>query len=118
MSSPQAALPFDTPISIVEAAFLRWIDTDDGKTVEADCTRRAHALRARGFKRVGIALIWEAARYDQFLRVGPDAEGWKLNNSYRSFMARRIMAEHPELVGFFEVRELRGRAWRKRRHDA
>lgn len=33
--------------------------------------------------------------------------GWKINNSHGSFYARKIMAEYPQLQGYFEVRERR-----------
>lgn len=118
MISPQAALPFDTPISIVERAFLRWIDTDDGRTVEADVTDRALRMRRRGWKHYSMDALWHAARFDRSLEVGPDADGYKLNDHHTAHMARRLMERNPELVGFFEVRELRGRAWRRQRHDA
>lgn len=109
----QTDLPFDAPVSLVEKAFAAWIETPDGKTVEADVTERALRLRRAGWKHFSMDAIWHAARFDRSLQVGPDGDGYKLNDHHTSQMARRLMERNPELVGFFEVRELRGRAWRR-----
>jgi hypothetical protein len=76
--------------------------------VEAEVIRRARALLARGVRRYGIAGIWEAIRYDNALALDGEAGAWKVNNSYRSLLARRLMAAHPELAGLFRTRDLRG----------
>jgi len=50
-------------------------------------------------------MLFGVVRYDHALRTDVDpAEPFKLNNNYRAFYARKIMAEVPELAGFFEVR--------------
>lgn len=106
----QAVLPGE---SRVERAFADWIGSEDGQTVEAEVVRHALLLRAAGEKRFGMAAIWEVIRYDRAVRldratVSPDA--WRLNNDFRSLMARRVMQRVPSLAGFFETRGLRGRA--------
>ncbi len=101
----QAALPGE---SRVERAFREWIETEDGEIVEAEIVRRARALRAAGRRHYGIAGIWEAVRYDQTIALQGEAGAWRLNNSFRSLLARRVMARVPELEGFFETRDLRG----------
>jgi len=63
-------------------------------------------LRRRGFQRYGIKSLWERARW-HFQVERELGEEWKLNNNYHSRYARKIMAEHPELSGFFEVREIK-----------
>lgn len=111
--NPQTALPFDAPVSLVERAFLAWIETPDGKTVEADVTERALRLRRSGWKHFSMDAIWHAARFDRSLKVGPDGDGYRLNDRHTSQMARRLMERNPELAGLFELRKLRGRAWRR-----
>lgn len=94
------------PQPSLQDRFEAWLATDDGQAVYEHIRDRALRLYARGWRHFGIAALWEAARYDRALVVGPDAEGWKVNNSYRSRMARRLMADHPELDGFFETRRV------------
>lgn len=68
--------------------------------------RLALDLYHRGYHRWGAGAIFEILRYQSAISGKPD-EAWKLNNNYRSRYARLLMAEHPELAGFFETRELR-----------
>lgn len=90
------------------ARYADWRASEQGAATVRSATERALSLRRRGFERFGIAAIFEAMRYDAALRLGPDSEGFKLNNSFRSLVAREIMATVPELVDFFETRELHG----------
>lgn len=69
---------------------------------------RARLLLARGRKRYGIAALIEAIRYDWSIRLDGEPGGPRLNNSHRSLLARKVMAENADLEGFFETRELRG----------
>lgn len=69
--------------------------------------RLALDLHRRGYRRWGAGAIFEIMRYQSAVSgAGPD-EVWKLNNNYRSRYARLLMAEHPEMAGFLETRELR-----------
>jgi hypothetical protein len=90
----------------LQERFEEWMATTDGQVVERAVLTRAFALLDRGFTHYGIAALWEAARYDRSVMVGPNA-GFKLNNDFRSRLARRLMDEHPDLRGFFETRELK-----------
>lgn len=103
----QAALAGE---SRVERAFREWIESEDGQVVEAEVVRRARSLRAMGISRWGIASLWESIRYDNTLGLHGEAGAWKLNNSYRSLLARRVMSRCVDLAGFFETRLLRGAA--------
>lgn len=87
--------------------YEEWRRTSDGETVVRAIEEAAMRLRARGFSHYGIAALYEAARYTRALRVGPDAEGFKLNNNWKSRIARELMETNESLRGFFEVRELR-----------
>jgi hypothetical protein len=84
-----------------------WLASSDGQRVKKAITDAALRLVARGFRHYGIAPLFEAARYTHSLDVGPDAEGWKLNNSWRSRLSRDLMEEVPALKDFFETRQLR-----------
>jgi hypothetical protein len=88
-------------------AYLRWRETDDGKLVVGAIRLRALELRRRGWRRYGIQALAEVARFDRALAVGPDADGYKINNSHLSRLSRDLMREDPELDDFFETRELR-----------
>lgn len=67
---------------------------------------RELALRAvrAGHTALGIGQLFEVLRWETMLRTS-DADGYKLNNDYRAWYARRLMATTPELDGIFEVRE-------------
>jgi hypothetical protein len=67
--------------------------------------RLAFELKERGFKRCGMKFLFERLRWFYWVERG-DAD-FKLNNDFHSRYARKIMAEFPELQGFFEVRELK-----------
>jgi hypothetical protein len=103
----QRALPGQ---SRVERAFAGWIRTEDGQVVEAAVIGRARTLLASGTRHYGIAGIWEAIRYDFTLALKGEAGSWRLNNSFRSLLARKVMSENADLAGYFETRSLRGLA--------
>ena len=96
--------------SRVDRLFADWIETEDGQIVEAEVVRHALALRANGWRRWGIAAIWEVIRYDFALALKGEAGAWKLNNDFRAPLARRVMQREPALSGFFETRAQRGKA--------
>ena len=61
-------------------------------------------LRA-GKRKVGIGMLFEVIRWEQFLRT--EGDSFKLNNNYRSRYARKLMDENFRFVGMFEIRELK-----------
>lgn len=91
----------------LQERYEEWRASAQGRQVVQAVAVAALKLRARGFTHYGIAALFEAARYEHSLRVGPDAEGFKLNNNWRSRLARDLMVDYPELAGMFELRELR-----------
>ena len=60
----------------------------------------------RGFRHYSIATLWEAARYERDLAAGTTG-GVKLNNDFRSRIARELMDREPTLRDFFETRGLK-----------
>lgn len=57
---------------------------------------------AAGKTRYGIAAIFERLRW--ILEFETDGNPYKLNNNYRAFYVRRLVAEHPEFASIFELR--------------
>lgn len=68
--------------------------------------RLAFEAYDRGFRHYGIGALWERMRWHFQIEKGMDEE-FKLNNNFRSRYARKIIAEHPVLEDFFELRCLR-----------
>lgn len=66
----------------------------------------AFELYRKGWTHYGIGALWERMRWHFWIELDL-GEDFKLNNNYRSRYARKIMTEHEELAGFFEVRELK-----------
>ena len=73
--------------------------------VYAAVVRFAREVRGRGFKRFGMRAIWERARW--FLAIESEEGEYRLNDNFISRYARLVMQQEPDLVDFFEVRELR-----------
>lgn len=65
------------------------------------------ALVERGRTRVGLKMLVETIRWEHHMTTNDPTSDFKLNNSLVSRYARLLMAEHPELDGVFETRELR-----------
>lgn len=72
----------------------------------------AFQVRRRGFVRYGLPALSEVVRWRTDLTTGPDGTGLKLNNNYRSYLARDLQHMWPSLDGFFEIR--RQGPWRNR----
>lgn len=91
----------------IQEKYELWRASPDGQAAYSAIRRAALRLVDRGFRHYGLHALWEAARYNHALKIGPDVEGWKLNDHYTSRMARELMDSEPALAGFFELRELR-----------
>lgn len=100
---PPAATLRPRPASIVERC-----ETFDRAHPEVYTELRRLALEAvrRGRRRLAIAQLVEVARWN-LNTDARDAEGFKVNNTFRAVWARRLMADEPELAGVFETRDLR-----------
>jgi hypothetical protein len=68
----------------------------------------AHARvwrHAQPGRKLGIGMLFERLRWDLALQTR--GEPIKLNNNYRSYYARLIMAQEPDLADIFATRRLR-----------
>lgn len=72
--------------------------------VYATLVRLAREARAVGHQRVGIAMLYEVARWQ--LSIATTGDAFKINNSWRSRYARLIMSSEQDLADVFETREL------------
>jgi hypothetical protein len=65
---------------------------------------RCRELIAGGVHQYSIECIINRIRWDYDIGVHTDKSGFNFNNNYKSFYARKIMWDHPDLDGFFEIR--------------
>jgi hypothetical protein len=68
----------------------------------------AGQLRAAGKTRIGAKRILEVIRYEHDTS-GKDTSGWKINNSFSSRFARKLIQSDPTYAPYFETRELKAR---------
>lgn len=61
-------------------------------------------LKAHGHEHIGIATVYEHARWMGLVGDTLALDGYKLNNNHRAFYARLIMEQEQDLVGMFETR--------------
>lgn len=88
----------------LQQRFEEWLTTTDGYLTYRMVVHRAYNLRRQGWTHYSMKALWEAIRLERDLATGP-GQAFKLNNDYTSRMARRVMADYPDLAGFFELRE-------------
>lgn len=91
------------PRPSIEERFRLWIATYPDVV---DLMRRL-ALEAlgRGKKRIGIAALFEVARWE--IDIHAPESGVKLNNDFRALMSRHLAEIEPRLKDVFETRERR-----------
>ena len=66
-------------------------------------------IKARGHKHWSIDALFHVLRFNSALSTAtPDDQNLKINNNYTSLASRDLMAEYPELRGFFELRVRKG----------
>ncbi|MFI9149459.1 hypothetical protein [Streptomyces sp. NPDC053367] len=68
-------------------------------------TRMTADCAEKGFRRIGIGMLFELLRYQYGAATYGDE--FALNNDYRSRYVRLLLAQHPEWTHLFEVRALR-----------
>jgi hypothetical protein len=62
----------------------------------------AWQAKRSGARRIGIGMLYERLRW--YTSVEAKHDPFKVNNNFRSFYARKMMADYPELDGLFELR--------------
>lgn len=74
--------------------------------VYVELVRLARQARAQGHSVMGIAMLWEVARWHFFLKKNDPNSDFKFNDHYKPHYARLIMEREPDLSEVFNTREL------------
>lgn len=82
------------------AATERWIK-ENPASYELFRKFALEAMTKRKGRKFGIGLIAERVRWE--VNVAWDGD-FKVNNSYRAYIARRLIREHPELESCIDLR--------------
>lgn len=88
-------------------AYVAWRKTDHGREVYQMCSEIAARLVLRHFSNYGIKGIVETARWHYSIKHGPDADGFKISNTYTAYLAREMMMKGVVPLGFFRQAQLR-----------
>jgi len=75
---------------------------EENPAIYAKLVEFATAAVNAGATHVGIGMLYERLRW--YTKIEARQDTFKVNNNYRAFYARKIMAEHPRLAGIFETR--------------
>ena len=78
----------------------------DHPEVYRELVRLAYEWYNNGHAKLGMQTLIERVRWE-FHMYGKYYDGFKINNNFSPYYARKIMREHPELEGLFELRTLR-----------
>lgn len=76
----------------------------DNPWVLEELARLAIELKNDGYERWSVDGLLHTIRFASRRRINRDGSGFRINNSFSSFYARKLMQEYPELQGFFELR--------------
>jgi hypothetical protein len=63
-------------------------------------------MREKGHRKIGIKMLFEVLRWEQFMETNDPNNDFKLNNNYTSHYSRLLMESHPLLQRAFETRQL------------
>jgi hypothetical protein len=96
------------PASKLEADFHRY--HEEHPEVYDKLKKLSLELLSRGIKHYGIAALVEVVRYHGTVSASR-ADEYKIPNNTRPYYARLLMANCPELEGFFTTRTLRTKPW-------
>lgn len=81
----------------------------DNPEVYAKLVEFATAAVDAGAAHIGIGMLYERLRW--YTAVEARQDTFKINNNYRAFYARKMMAEYPRLAGIFETRASKADLW-------
>jgi hypothetical protein len=95
-------------LCLEETAFDRF-HSDNPKVYETLVRLAREWVNRFGSHKLGIATLYETARWQITLATN-DAE-FRLNNNWRSYYARLIMAQEPDLAGLFDLRASKADEW-------
>lgn len=87
--------------------FEVWRHTPAGREISNLVVRYSLQMKRRGWTRFSIEAVINKIRWEQALKDGPDAEGFKVNNNWKRRLAIWAMSIVPDLYGFFRLREER-----------
>ena len=62
---------------------------------------------ARSGRHFGIGLLTERVRWEALVRIQQDEDGYRINNNHRAYIARKLIADHPQLDGLIRFRKTR-----------
>jgi len=65
--------------------------------------RFAEEIVRRG-RRFSISLLTERIRWEMHMTWEPDEDGFKISNNHRAYLARYLVARHPEYAKFILCR--------------
>ena len=103
--SEQPCLPFGQTIADRFEQFHR-----DNPRVYAVLVRLAREwVRTTGRRKVGISALFERTRWE--IAIETKSPDFKLNNNFRAFYARLLMAEHEDLDDIFDLRRSEADQW-------
>lgn len=77
--------------------------------VYTELVRLARWVKAQGYEHYAIRPLWEKLRWDMTFGVHEPNVGeiYRLNDHYKEFYSRLIMANEPDLADFFTKRRSR-----------
>lgn len=90
------------PVKQLEVRYERWYRRNPH--VFRALERAAMERVERGATHLSVAKLFEILRDDP--TIDPKGEGYKMDNSKRSYVSRHLMHLHPEWDGFFKTRPL------------
>lgn len=99
----QLTLP-DQPQNELEEKYRLWRASHAG--VFALFEKFALQMLARK-QRFGIAALLERVRWEVRMQWQTDADGYKINNNHKPYLARELIELHPELTPLIETRSVR-----------
>jgi hypothetical protein len=88
----------------LEEAYRVWLTDNPG--VFALYERFAEEAFSRG-KKFSISLLTERIRWEAHMTWEKDKDGFKVNNNFRAYLSRDLLARHPEFARFLQTRSVR-----------
>ncbi len=87
----------------LEEAYRVWLV--EHPQVFALYERFAREAYERG-KKFSISLLTERIRWEAKMTWGKDEAGFRINNSYRAYLSRDLLARNPHFAPFLETRKI------------